>query len=212
MEERSITITIDKAREWYNSKSDILKKIALQAFSENELKFDFRNIKTLEDACNALNLDYKDVVREADCIALYSKASASVFKLNIVKKALNLGHNLNFAKDPKDSFVYYPYNPFVTKSSTCYEKELKAYEMRIIGKLNNDGEEYYLLGNSAYGSAHEGLSNFNSLNDVCYAFASCGFLGCANEEIAKHFSLYFGVLITEAKYGDLKDFEIIRTF
>ena len=212
MKERNISITLEKAQEWYNSGDESLKEIALQAFNENELKFNFRNIKTLEDACNTLNLDYKDVVRKADCIELYSKASASVFKLNIVKKALNLGHNLNFAKDSKDSFVYYPYNPFVTKSSICYKKELRAYEMRIIGKLNNDDEEYYLLGNSAYSSAHKGLSNFNSFNGVCYAFASCGFLGCANKEIAKHFSLYFGVLITEAKYGDLKDFEIIRTF
>lgn len=209
---RNVSITIEKAQEWYNSDNKTLKEIALQAFNEEELKFNFRDIKTLEDACNALNLDYKDVVKKADCIELYSKASASVFKLNIVKKALNLGHNLNFAKDPKGSFVYYPYNPFVTKSSTCYKKELRAYEMRIIGKLNNDGEEYYLLGNSAYSSAHTELSNFNSSNGVCYAFASCGFLGCANEEIAKHFSLYFGVLIAEAKYGDLKDFEIIRTF
>ena len=212
MKERNITITLEKAQEWYNSGNDSLKEIALQTFNEEELKFNFRNIKTLEDACNALNLDYKDVVKKADCIELYSKASASVFKLNIVKKALNLGHNLNFAKDPKDSFVYYPYNPFVTKSSTCYKKELKASEMRIIGKLNNDGEKYYLLGNSAYSSTHEGLSNFNSFNGVCYAFASCGFLGCANGKIAKHFSLYFGVLIAEAKYGDLKGFEIIRTF
>ena len=212
MKERNVTVTLEKAQEWYNSENETLKKIALQAFNEEELKFNFRNIKTLEDACNALNLDYKDVVKKADCIELYSKASASVFKLNIVKKALNLGHNLNFAKDPKDSFVYCPYNPFVTKSSTCYKKELRAYEIRIIGKLNNDGEEYYLLGNSAYSGAHEGLGNFNSFNGVCYAFTNCGFLGCANEEIAKHFSLYFGVLITEAKYGDLKDFEIIRTF
>lgn len=209
---RNVSITLEKAQEWYNSGNKSLKEIALQAFNEEELKFNFRNIKTLEDACNALNLDYKDVIKKADCIELYSKASASIFKLNIVKKALNLDHNLNFAKDPKDSFVYYPYNPFVTKSSTCYKKELRAYEMRIIGKFNNDGEEYYLLGNSAYGNAHKGLSNFNSSLGVCYAFASCGFLGCANEEIAKHFSLYFGVLITKAKYGDLKDFKIIQTF
>ena len=39
MKERNITITIDKAREWYNSENDTLKKIALQAFSKNELKF-----------------------------------------------------------------------------------------------------------------------------------------------------------------------------
>lgn len=212
MKERNITITLEKAQEWYNSDNESLREVALQVFSKDELKVAFRDIKTLEDACNALNLDYKDVVKKADCIELYSKASASVFKLNIVKKALNLGHNLNFAKDPKDSFVYYPYNPFVTKGSTYYKKELRSYEVRIIGKVNNNGEEYYLLGNSAYSSSHEGLGNFNSFKGVCYAFANCGFLGCANEEIAKHFSLYFGVLITEAKYGDLKNFEIIKTF
>ena len=30
------------------------------------------------------------------------------------------------------------------------------------------------------------------------------------KEIAEHFSRYFGTLITEAKYGDLKGFEIIN--
>ena len=40
-----------------------------------------------------------------------------------------------------------------------------------------------------------------------------GFLGCASEEIARHFGKYFGMLITEAKYGDLPDFEIVsRTY
>lgn len=41
MEERNITVTLDKAREWYNSGNESLKEIALQAFSENELKFNF---------------------------------------------------------------------------------------------------------------------------------------------------------------------------
>lgn len=43
-------------------------------------------------------------------------------------------------------------------------------------------------------------------------FPNIGFLGCASREIAEHFSRYFGTLITEAKYGDLKGFEIIRIF
>lgn len=212
MEERNITVTLDKAREWYNSGNESLKEIVLQAFSENELKFNFRSIKSLKDACKALDLKYSDVVFTASAVEKFSKASAALFKLSVIRKALNLGYNLNFTKDLEGSFIYYPYNPFVTKSSTCYKKELRAYEMRIIGKINNNGEEYYLLGNSARCTSHEGLGNFNSFKGICYAFASCGFLGCANEEIAKHFSLYFGVLIAEAKYGDLKDFEIIRTF
>ena len=40
--------------------------------------------------------------------------------------------------------------------------------------------------------------------------ASFGFLGCASKEIAQHFGKYFGMLITEAKYADMIDFEIIE--
>lgn len=35
-------------------------------------------------------------------------------------------------------------------------------------------------------------------------------MGCASKEIAQHLSKYFGMLITEAKYDDLPDFEIIE--
>ena len=41
--ERNITITLEKAREWYNSGYSSLKEIALQAFSKEELTgFDFK--------------------------------------------------------------------------------------------------------------------------------------------------------------------------
>ena len=43
------------------------------------------------------------------------------------------------------------------------------------------------------------------------ARANIGFLGCASKEIAQHFGKYFGMLITETKYGDLSDFEIIES-
>ena len=42
------------------------------------------------------------------------------------------------------------------------------------------------------------------------ADANFGFLGCATKKIAQHFGKYFGMLITEAKYGDMVDFEIIE--
>ena len=61
MKERNITITIDKAREWYNSENESLKKIALQAFSENELKFNFRSITTFKKACEVLNINYDNI-------------------------------------------------------------------------------------------------------------------------------------------------------
>lgn len=52
--------------------------------------------------------------------------------------------------------------------------------------------------------------NFNSYNGVSDADTSIEFLGCAADEIAQHFGKYFGMLITEAKYADIVDFEIIE--
>ena len=55
MKERNITVTLNKAKEWFNSGNATLKEIALQAFSKEELTtFDFTKIKTFEDALTAL--------------------------------------------------------------------------------------------------------------------------------------------------------------
>ena len=205
--ERNITITLEKAKEWYNSGNTSLKEVALQAFDEKELIFDFRNIKTFKDACEALDLDYDDMFYITKNIATISKASAAMFKLNIIRKALNLGQDLHLAKDPKNSYIYYPCNPLVTKSSTYYNKELNLGKMKIIGKVKSEGKEYFVFGGRAI-TGGDGLGYFYSDDGVGVANASFGFLGCASEEIAKHFGKYFGMLITEAKYGDMVDFEI----
>lgn len=102
MKESNVKLSIDDAIEMYHSGNEKFKKIALDAFGEIELNYNFRLVKTLEDACNALDLDYKCVVKEADSIANFSKSSAAMFKLNIVKKALNLNQDLHLTKDPKN--------------------------------------------------------------------------------------------------------------
>lgn len=202
MEKRSITITIDKAREWFNSENESLKEIALQAFNEEELKFNFRNIKTLEDACNALNLDYKNVVIKADYIELYSKASAAMFKLNIIKKALNLGQDLPFTKNSKNPIIYCPYNQCVNKNSTLYKDQLKSGKMEIIGKIKVGKTECNILGGDTT-CCYANLGSYGIYNSL---------VGCATKEIAKHFSKYFGMTIIEAKYSNLEDFEIIANY
>ena len=210
--ERNITITLEKAKEWYNSGNTSLKEVALQAFDEKELTaFDFTRIRTFKDACEALGLDYYYIVDTIENIIIFghSKASAVMFKLNIIRKALNLGQNLHLAKNPKDSYIYYPFNPFITKDSTLYQNDINSGKMEIIGKIKSEGEEYYVLGGSASNDC-AGLGFFNSYYGVGYATADIGLLGCASKKIAQHFGKYFGMLITEAKYGDMVDFEIIN--
>lgn len=210
METREITVTLKKAIEWYNSGNKELQKIALKAFGEDKLINNFRYITTFEKACGVLSLNYNSVLSIVKSVAIVSKASAAMFKLSIIRKALNLGQDLHLTKDSNDSHIYYPYNPFVTKSSTYYKTELGIGEMEIIGKIQSEGEIYNVLGGAVYYSGLTGLGYFNSHVGVGDAIADIGFLGCASEEIAQHFGKYFGMLITEAKYGDMVDFEIIN--
>ena len=214
MIKRNVSITLEKAQEWYNSGNDSLKEIALQAFNENELKFDFRKIKSLSDACSVLGLNYSEILSESCYMKIISKASAAMFNLNIIKKALNLGKELSFTKNPEDSYICYPFNPIIRKDSTYYSDEIKEGRIKIVGKFKVEGEIYLILGDSAIASitGFSGLGALNPKSGSCQAFSNTAFLGCASREIAEHFSRYFGTLITEAKYGDLKGFEIIRIF
>ena len=211
MKERNITVTLNKAKEWFNSGNATLKEIALQAFSKDELTYNFKDIKTLENACEVLGLDYSIISIVTKDIATFSKASAAMFKLNIIRKALNLGQDLHLTKDPEGSYIYYPYNPFVTKSSTYYKSEINSGKMKVIGKIKSEGEEYNVLSGCATNGG-AGLGGFYSNHGVGNANSNFGFLGCANKEIAQHLGKYFGMLIIEAQYGDIVDFEFISGY
>lgn len=206
MEKRNVTVTLDKAKEWYNSGNESLKEIALQAFNKDELVYNFKNIKTFKDACVALNYDYIAANITARNIAVFSRASAAMFKLNIIKKALNLEQGLYLTKG---SSVWYPDNQFATEDCTRYSSMIKANRLEIIGKIKNKGILYNVFGGSTSFSIFDGVGDFDCRDGVGCATSHAGFLGCASRDIAAHFGKHFGMLITEAKYGDLEDFAII---
>ena len=208
----TINVTLDEAREWYNSGNEMLKELALKCFPLRKLNtHNFENIKTFEDAVNELGKDIEHANFIVNVLEHQSKASAAMYKLNIVRKALNLEQDLHLTKDPENSYIYYPYNPFVTNSSTYYKSDINSGKMEVIGKIKSEGTLYYVLGGYALnGGGNAGLGYFYSWNGMGDAFAAFGFIGCANKEIAKHLGKYFGMLITEAKYGDLDGFEIIE--
>lgn len=209
--ERNITITLEKAREWYNSGNASLKEVALQAFDEKELANNFRSITSFSKACDALNINNNTINIILNRMIKFSRASAAMFKLNIIRKALNLGQDLHFIKSPENSHIYYPYNPFTIKNSAYYEDDVNSGKMEVIGRIKNDGIVYDVFGGRADYYGYSGLGDFRIYDNVGCANASDGFLGCATKEIAQHFGKYFGMLITEAKYGDLPGFEIIET-
>ena len=207
---KNMIVTIDEAREMYNSGNKTLKDLALKVFSEDELKLpSFSEIKTFEDAVTVLGMSIDDENSIVNTLKERSKAMAAMYKLNIIRKALNLGQNLHLVKSAnEDSLVYCPKNPFVAKGSTYYKNDIECFRMEIIGRFNNNGIEYFVLNGDPGISRHSGLAVYDGLICVAHARTEFAFLGCASAEIAEHFGKYFGMLITEAKYGDVDDFTI----
>ena len=207
---KNMIVTIDEAREMYNSGNKTLKDLALKVFSEDELnQSTYSEIKTFEDAVTVLGMSIDDENSIVNTLKKRSKAMAAMYKLNIIRKALNLGQNIHLIKSAnEDSLVYCPKNPFIAKGSTYYKNDIEWCRMEIIGRFNNDGIEYFVLNGDPGISGHSGLAVYDGLICVAHARTEFAFLGCASAEIAEHFGKYFGMLITEAKYGDVDDFTI----
>lgn len=203
-------LTLDDIRELYNSSDKTLNEFILKIFSKDELDLpSFNKIKSFEDAMTVLGMSIDDGNSIVNTLKETSKAMAAMYKLNIVKKALNLGQNLHLIKSAtEDSLVYCPKNPFIAKGSTYYKNDIELCRMEIIGRFNNDGIEYFVLNGDPGISGHSGLAVYDGLICVAHARTEFGFLGCASAEIAEHFGKYFGMLITKAKYGDVDDFTI----
>ena len=207
---KNMIVTIDEAREMYNSGNKTLKDLALKVFSEDELnQSTYSEIKTFEDAVTVLGMSIDDENSIVNTLKKRSKAMAAMYKLNIIRKALNLGQNIHLIKSAnEDSLVYCPKNPFIAKGSTYYKNDIEWCRMEIIGRFNNDGIEYFVLNGDPGISGHSGLAVYDGLICVAHAKTEFAFLGCASAEIAEHFGKYFGMLITEAKYGDVDNFTI----
>ena len=207
-----ITITLDQARSWFRSGNEELRELALQAFGKDALVGSFRDITTFEKACKVLGLHYDTMVSDIDFIATISIASAAMLKLNIIRRALNLGYDMHFVKNPKNSFLYYPYNPLATIPEGCnyYKEQINSGIFQIIGKVKIEGVKYNVLGGGITYNINSGLGGFNYQTGICRCSSEVSLFGCATKEIAEHFGKYFGMLITEAKYAD-EDFEVIES-
>ena len=204
-----ITITLDKARSWFRSGNDELRELALQAFGEDALVSSFRDITTFEKACDVLGFHHGAIVSDVSTVSV---SVAAMLKLNIIRRALNLGYDMHFAKNPRNSFIYYPYNPLATIPEGCnyYKEQINSGIFQIIGKVKIEGVKYNVLGGGVTYDINSGLGGFNYQTGICRCRSEVSLFGCATKEIAEHFGKYFGMLITETKYAD-KDFEVIES-
>ena len=213
MKTKEITISLKKARKWYTSGNYTLKSLALKAFSKEELEaLPFRDITTFEDALEALGYteDTKRYIRNTiNDTSCYSAASAAMYKLNLIKKALNKGYDLGLTHNADSkSTLWYPSLRFIAEHKHLYNPN-NCIE---VGVFRNKGRKYIVIYNSALPCLSEGLGTYFPVQDIGYNYTAPAFLGCANREIAEHLGIHFGMLIIEAMYGDIPGFEIQRSF
>ena len=55
METRNISVTLEQAREWYNSGNDTLRTLALNAYTKDELELDYNSIdREVDQICTCV--------------------------------------------------------------------------------------------------------------------------------------------------------------
>lgn len=186
MDTRNVTVTLDKAREWYNSGNATLREVALQAFTEDELNVSYVNIKKMEDVVDVLGITIMDVMGIVK--SLPSKHLKAVYRTDLICKALNGGWEPSLV----EGNVYYPRVEFYPhdKVSSNRKKDITDYFIY-------EGKKYALVGGDCYYWS-VGLGDFSGGDSSCNA----GLLGCKSREIAFHMSKYFAKEIFLACYEE----------
>ena len=196
MESRNVTLTLQKAKEFYNSGNAALKEVALQAFTQEELTTKYTDIKTFEDACLALGMDINKVARNLNSLTCMEgglgEHLTAIYKLDIIRKALN---GTDWKPKMTEGNTYYGWVRFYKKSSDVPSNK------KIIGNFIADGQKYLLVsGFQDYGS-YAGLGSFSSGYGYGISYTILGLLCCKSAEIAKYMSEQFGKLIFDACYA-----------
>lgn len=197
METRNITLTLEKAKEFYNSGNAALKEVALQVFTQEELTTPkYTDIKTFEDACKALGIEMHKV--EGDISALtrlegnLGEHLTAIYKLDIIRKALN---GADWKPKMAEGDIYYGWVGFYKKSSDV------PSDKKIIGNFIADGQKYLCVGSFGGPGSCVGLGNFGSGYGYGYSDAVLGLLCCKSAEIAQYMGEQFGKIIFDACFA-----------
>lgn len=197
METRNVTLTLQKAKEFYNSGNAALKEVALQAFTQEKLTTPkYTDIKTFEDACDALGLCKRDVEFDLNHLAGMKgglgEHLTAIYKLDIIRKALN---GADWKPKMAKGDIYYGWVRFYKKYSNV------PSDKKIIDNFIADGQKYLLVGGFWGCESCNGLSSFYSGFGSGYSSAGLGLLCCKSAEIAQYMSEQFGKIIFDACYA-----------
>lgn len=147
-------------------------------------EYDYKNIKTFEDACKYLHTEFKSTG---------NKHADAIIKIDIISKALNNNHQFKLDKES----VYHPYIILYLKKPTG--DYIKIFTDKLI----------FVTGGSAYLGSNAGLGCLHSHRSSSDFTVDLGLFPCKSMEIAKHFSKYFVKEIFDAIYSGQLNYEYI---
>lgn len=191
---RNIQLTLEEARNLYNSGNSDIKSLILTSFTEAELTDEkWRDIKTFEDVCNKLNIDsnyFITIYQENTHILNYNLNN--IYKINLIIKALNEGWIPDYTRDR----IYFPLIKFIKCKSTdnidTKNQCVFKYKDRI-----------YIVICNTYASS-SGLSSLFE-DELCNP--NTGLFGCKSPKIALHMGKYFTKEIFLACYSNILKIE-----
>ncbi|MCM1439978.1 MAG: hypothetical protein NC131_12370 [Roseburia sp.] len=188
-------LTVNKADavKHYNAASEDTKEVLRELFGAEAFKFDYRSIKSFEDACEHLGISSCLEVRFADnptnipayCNE-YAAQAAAVYMLKIICKALNNGQPYD-----ENGTTWCPIYWFYTKEELAEmgEAERKKQGIKLLSAAN------------AHYAELAGIRCADTYNRCANANASCGFpLVLNSKEKAEYVAEQFEALIFQC-YG-----------
>ena len=202
--ERNITISLEKAREWFYSNNESLKEVALQAFTDEELKKpSWESIKTFEDAIKALGTPPGIIEKQISTLNSTMPRNIkdmliALYKLHFIRKALN---GVDWEPALNNGTVYYSWLRWYPKDDSYPTEWTKIGEF----KDTCSGEYYTLVGGGDSNSFNGGLGNF--LYGYGCSYTNMGLLGCRNNKVARHLIKYFGKVVFDAIHGQYNNYE-----
>jgi hypothetical protein len=203
--QRSFVLTLEQAKEWFNSNVKELKDIALKTFKEEELTSEpWQLIKTYGDAYSKLGLyrdwDFTTKLLTSD----FRKHAEAVYKVDIIRRALN---GTEFRPSLIKGEVYYPWIRFY-KNPDYAKRAAKSGAENLCGKVIIDGDIYYM---TIFASVcnWQGLSSFIPGSGIGHVEPHLGLLSCKTKEIAEHMGKYFAKEIFDAVYGQFNNYKWI---
>jgi hypothetical protein len=157
----------------------------------------WKRIKTFKDACEVLSLDASLPILSLETEFDYSKHLAAVYKLDIIRRALNRNWNPSLI----DGNIFFP----IIRFFGDYDEALHyatSYNLQIYGNIEIDDKVYTVVSGDV-GCHSQGLSNFDGYDDTFRSANS----DCQSEEIARHMSKYFAKEIFDATFAQFDNYK-----